>query len=425
MKEIIKISIENSRIRGRVCQANGVKFSKRVVLPPTGEYGSHILLISEDFVKPDTKKEGHSILYFYPDRDVILSRLVPVTGSDTIYEKVKTTPQKLRDSIMGNSEKKEYQFSKDYINELKSNINILDFIKDRSGFSFKQQGSDYYRCEQHDSLVINIKTNRFFWNSQGLINGDVITYLTEVDHLHFNEALGVLDSYYKDLPIDKRTKTMDHAEKKEFVLPKKAASNQKVRDYLINTRCLDKKFIDLMIEDGLLYQDEKSNAVFICQNSQGIVDSAFLRSTYSHFRGNPASPNKFTGLFLEICPGASKLVLTEAFIDGISYYTLKKNKGETIDFNLLACDSSNCISETFRRNYLQRSEINQHVDTVIIATDNDEAGKKVYPKIKEDYAPYFSRIKSWEEEYPIAKDWNEDLVNSMNDSLNYDKALSK
>lgn len=75
--------------------------------------------------------------------------------------------------------------------------------------------------------------------------------------------------------------------------------------------------------------------MFKCKNYKGIVDSAFRRSTYSYWRGDVGGGNKFTGFFIESKPGANKLVMTEAYIDGLSYITMKKLEGKEIDFNVL------------------------------------------------------------------------------------------
>lgn len=423
MKDIITISVGNDRIRGRVKQANGIEYSKRVVLPKeAGIYASHILLIPECFCKPDPKQEGYTLLYFYADRELALSKCVTNKKGGIEYYKVTTTPQKLADAFDGVYVNKNINYSDEYVKNLKENINVLDFIQERTGYSFRRQGSNYYRCEQHDSFVIDMNKNCFYWNSEGK-SGDAIKFLTGIEKLSFRKAIEELDKYYRNLPEEKREFKYEAEERKPFVLPEKANTNYKIKDYLINQRGCDEELINKLISQGLLYQDKNGMAVFACRNWKGEIDAAFTRSTYSSFKNTQESSNPFTGYFLEVCPGATKLVLTESYIDAISYYSMAKELNKPIDFNVLGSDSCNCISETFRINYLTRPEIHDYIDTVIIASDNDKAGRQVYDKFVEKYQPFFTRIKNYTSDIPESKDWNQDLINYKDNRKEKDKTI--
>ena len=94
-----------------------------------------------------------------------------------------------------------------------------------------------------------------------------------------------------------------------------------------------------------------------------------------------------------------------------------------IDFNVLGSDSCNCISETFLINYLTRPEIHDYIDTVIIASDNDKAGRQVYDKFVEKYQPFFTRIKNYTSDIPESKDWNQDLINYKDNRKEKDKTI--
>ena len=69
------------------------------------------------------------------------------------------------------------------------------------------------------------------------------------------------------------------------------------------------------------------------------------------------------------------------------------------------------MNETFRINYLARPNINQNIDTIILASDNDNAGVKAANEFKEFVKP-FHRIKNVIEDFPtLESDWNKDLQN--------------
>lgn len=68
------------------------------------------------------------------------------------------------------------------------------------------------------------------------------------------------------------------------------------------------------------------------------------------------------------------------------------------------------MNETFRRNYLLRDDLKQNLDTIILAPDNDTAGKKAVDSFKELIKP-FHYIKTVEEDLPmeLGDDWNKQL----------------
>ena len=262
--------------------------------------------------------------------------------------------------------------------------------------------------DQHSSLVIDTRNNAMFWNTEH-INGSALEYLRKAEGKTFPEAMNILIEYHNGLAPDKKQYIAPKYEQIEFKLPDSQKNISKIYEYLCDKRKIDRDLIKRFVDDGKIYLDAKGNCVFACENYKGKVDSAFVRSTYSGFRGDVGGGNKFTGFFIEMDPKATKLVLTEAYIDGLSYITAKKQAGEKIDFNVLACDSCNVMNETFRVNYLTRSVLNQNIDTVILASDNDKAGRAAAEEFKAFVRP-FHRIQNVIDDLPsLGSDWNKDL----------------
>ena len=233
--------------------------------------------------------------------------------------------------------------------------------------------------DQHSSLVIDTRNNAMFWNTEH-INVSALEYLRKAEGKTFPEAMNILIEYHNGLAPDKKQYIAPKYEQIEFKLPDSQKNISKI------------------------YLDGKGNCVFACENYKGKIDSAFARSTYSNFRGDIGG-----GFFIEMDPKATKLVLTEAYIDGLSYITAKRQAGEKIDFNVLACDSCNVMNETFRVNYLTRSVLNQNIDTVILASDNDKAGKAAAEDFKQFVQP-FHRIQNVIDDLPsLGSDWYKDL----------------
>lgn len=55
-------------------------------------------------------------------------------------------------------------------------------------FRLKRSGQRYLRGIEHDSLVVDLQTNRFYWNSLG-ISGNALTWLTKVRGMSYKSAL--------------------------------------------------------------------------------------------------------------------------------------------------------------------------------------------------------------------------------------------
>lgn len=425
MKEIINISMSKARFKQRVKQANGVKWSHRVILPKeAGKYRGHILLISEDFVQEDLDNPKNNILHFYADREIRLSRPHRTRDGEYIYESVKVMPKELYKCFYGEyKENEKKRFTEQEIEYLKKNVSIIDFLKEHAGLTFEREGQKWFRCNQHHSLVVDAAKNAMFWNSEH-VNGTVLDYLTKVENKTFPEAMQILIDYHNGLSSDKKLYVAPKYEQIEFKLPDSQKNVNAIYKYLCDERKIDRDLVKRYVDDGKIFMDNKGNCVFACTNYKGNIDGAFLRSTYSGFRGNVGGGNKFTGFYIEMDPNAKKLVLTEAFIDGLSYVSYKKQQGQEIDFNVLACDSCNVMNETFRINYLARPNINQNIDTIILASDNDNAGVKAANEFKEFVKP-FHRIKNVIEDFPtLESDWNKDLQNLYEEEVT-DKSKNK
>lgn len=78
-----------------------------------------------------------------------------------------------------------------------------------------RSGHRYLRGIDHDSLVVDLERNLFFWNSIG-IQGDALKWLTDIKGLSYREALSQLQKY-SGLPF---TRILDILEKPVPIYPK-------------------------------------------------------------------------------------------------------------------------------------------------------------------------------------------------------------
>ena len=413
-KKIISIPIDKNRISQLVPHANYSGYSYRIVLPTTaGKFAKHVLLISQMFTVENAYNPEQIIMKFYADKEVRLSVAHKHENGKVYYEQVKTTPEELaremnvKRYIKTNPIKR---FSQDEIEYLKRNVSAIDFLTEHTCHTFTKEGSHYFRCNQNSSFVIDMKNNAVYWNSQN-VRGSLIEYLTQVEGKTFQEAILMMKQHLDGLPLEKRNLNLDDYQiDVPFLLPERNPSGRRAVAYLTKTRGIRFDILRPYFSSKDIYEDIKGNVVFVSKNLDGTPVSAFLRSTYGTFKGNVAGSDKTQGFFINCCPGAKKLVITEAFIDGFSYLANKMNLNEPIDFNVLACDSCTVAFETFRLNYLRRPELKENLDTIILAFDNAQAGIKAKEKFME-VAHMWTYIKHTLEDYPEeGLDWNAQMI---------------
>lgn len=173
---------------------------------------------------------------------------------------------------------------------------------------------------------------------------------------------------------------------------------QAVQRYLTKERKLPEKLVKALHTTGLVYDDNRQNAVFIQRNLDGETTGAFLRGTVgqdSKFIGLAPGTKRSSGWFYVRTDESEtdliqKAVLTKSPIDALSKAVLDQPyKTRTL---YLAADSVKALPLDFLRK----------VPTVIAAYDNDTAGNETARQIKK-LLPQVSRIR------PKAKDWNEEL----------------
>jgi len=78
------------------------------------------------------------------------------------------------------------------LNKLVESVSIVPVIEET--FELERSGSRYLRGVKHDSLVISLEKNLFYWNSIG-INGNALTWLTKIRGLSYRDALAALQKY--------------------------------------------------------------------------------------------------------------------------------------------------------------------------------------------------------------------------------------
>jgi hypothetical protein len=70
-------------------------------------------------------------------------------------------------------------------------VNRIDDVIDKDGFSLGKKTGQYRRAQQHDSLVVNVETQSYYWNSRNE-KGDVINWVMRRNNCDFKTAIELL-----------------------------------------------------------------------------------------------------------------------------------------------------------------------------------------------------------------------------------------
>ncbi|BDA71518.1 plasmid recombination enzyme [Calothrix sp. PCC 7716] len=188
---------------------------------------------------------------------------------------------------------------------------------------------------------------------------------------------------------------------KQFVAPVKDESKWgDVRSYLVGARKLPAALIDNLHAAGLIYSDEKQNAIFLMRSlPDGEVTGAYIRGTYGFnntFHGI-AKGSKLSKGWFHVSVGGEpeskimRAVLAKSPIEALSIAVLNHSLLEKTIY--IAIDSPQCMPVEFLSYFKE----------VVAAYDNDGVGDEIAGAVKK-VLPQTTRLK------PSSGDWNQQLV---------------
>lgn len=269
-------------------------------------------------------------------------------------------------------------------------VNLEQFLRSQ-GEELVKSGREY-RWKNHDSLTV--KGNKWFRHSQSK-GGYPIDFVMKFYNKTFPEAMQML------IGEEAIEIAAEPAPKAEFRLPPRCESNERILKYLTEERKLPKDLVEEFIENGLIYEDAKHhNVVFVGTDANGIPRYAHHRGTADQFRMDMTGADKSYGFCYR---GKGKeLFVFESPIDMLSHIALYPAGWRERSYLSLGGVSSKAL-ECFLS---ERKDI----ESIYIATDNDEAGNSAAEKLAE----LIPKEKAVYRFLPQAKDWNEDLINERN-----------
>lgn len=303
---------------------------------------------------------------------------------------------------------------------------------------------------EHDSIVIYEDDNTYHRYSNGN-GGDAVAFMMEFSgidesdlnkHDQVNECIRILEQRLKINPELAVQQVRYKREKPKFVMPEKADTNRKVRDYLCRTRGIEERIVDKWIHEGLLFQEAGrfGNCVFVSRDENGKPIYGVKRSTdpkrkfvvdvegsdYSQGFFIKGKLDYYTKVSDNFASEHSSLFVTEAVIDLMSLQSLylRRRDYELRQQGKLDCDpedyenrflNSNWYSLNGCRKYdglLNTIASHKGIKDIFLALDNDEAGRNASKAIKEEIQKRFPDRKidvSIRVPPTEGRDWNDEL----------------
>lgn len=306
----------------------------------------------------------------------------------------------------------------------KANQTNLEEFLQQKGEHLRKTGSEsvlIYKDStgEHDS--ISIRRNRWY-DHKNMQGGYPLKFMQEFYGMNFRTAMKeLLHGEEPELGRKKNTeqekpkvseetevngntaKCEDGTKKSEFKLPEKDNNMKRVFAYLLKTRFLDKDVVRSFVEQNILYQEkEHGNIVFVGTNKDGVLKSACKKSTAEQtksFRMTIAGSDCRYGFCWR--GDSSKLYVFEAAIDLMSFITLRNDEWKADSF--LALDGLS------PKPLLQFLEEQKSIHEIFLCLDYDAAGIEACDKLKDILIEKGYEAEKIKREYPLYKDWNEQL----------------
>lgn len=282
-------------------------------------------------------------------------------------------------------------------------IDLVAYAESK-GEEFIKQGQ-YYRHSKHDSLLVT--DNKWFWNSRQVGGHGAISFARSFYGLSFPTA--VLDINNRNIEKKNHIKHTDYRNKNfRYPIEYESKSQNNIKNYLVGERKIDPLIVDWLIKKDLIAEDRMKNVIFKWRENGGkgkIVgcerQGTVLMEDGKRFKQDVANSDQKSGFQIDIGK-PNKLIVFESSIDAISYWQL--NIKTLKDARLLSMSGLKDMTFLHSVTCLQREGYD--IEKVIMAVDNDMAGRKFIEKANESYT---FKEGSFVSEFPENKDWNEDL----------------
>ena len=324
----------------------------------------------------------------------------------------------LRREIMDNSIfDKKGMLKKEAIEHAKT-VSIIEYLESE-GYMLQKQG-DYYRMQDHDSLVINAQKNVYKWNSRGT-GGTVLQLLQEKElfNMNFREAVIELNKPKNNRIRSEQGMNFKEIKTKEpyaFPYDRMKEDTTKVREYLVQNRKIDSDLVDTLLSKGLIRQDKNNNAVYSWINKGTIVghnaEGSYVKEGSERFKFVASGGDTNQAFSFQTNNGKlDKIFFFEGEADALSYVTLNGLEPNSKYVSMRGVNNDQVIAYQLGNEF----KANKEIPTLVYCVDNDQAGLEFIqrrldnPFIHHDLGevPMYFDIPTKSEH---VKDWNDVLI---------------
>ncbi len=269
----------------------------------------------------------------------------------------------------------------------------------------KSSARNEWELTDHDSFKINGTTSKWHWKSRDIGGISALNFLTHVDGMDFQEAVGLL--LQENPVLSQRMPQTEERPGKPFVLPEPFRNCGRVQRYL-NGRGISSDVIRYCRRHGILYESSPyHNAVFVGMDEEKRPRYAFLRGIYEKdgkaFRIEQAGSEKNYAFCIPPSEGSVRVAVYEACIDALAHMTLEEGTADKYRLSLGGISapreeqSAEKEKQGISGNKPQRKPaknspalvhfLKNHpeIEEIEICTDNDFAGRWACGHIKETY----------------------------------------
>lgn len=270
------------------------------------------------------------------------------------------------------------------------NVNILETAVNILGLTPQQYANNrrYIKFVESSSLVLDLKSNRAFYNKYGSSALSPIDLIKEYSNLSLTQAVNQFLKYYSNRnPEEAEIFHYDPLKDQEvyvsrgLLLPEPNKDDVQAVNYLRETRRISDYVINYIRENGMFYEDTYHNCVFVGEDYEGQQKFGCKRGTIPNvkFHRDCIGSFKNCGFFIPNRFPVKKLVITECVIDALSYLSLNPS---LIDAHVLGASGAGTAPNTLWYNYGTR-ECLKNINEIVTCFDCDEAGLHAHEKIVE------------------------------------------
>ena len=262
-------------------------------------------------------------------------------------------------------------------------LDLMTYFQNYEPDELIRKGYNDYITKKHSSLHLSNGLWCYFSGSKG--GRSAYDYLVDVENWDRIKA----GHYLYNLIMENPPIKVKQPKKRNypFRLPDRNENENKVLEYLVNERCIDREIVQYCIENHLIYEAKKDHAVvFVGYDKNHHPTNAAKRSTNSSFKMDVAGSNKENSF--NIINDTSKVLhVFESAIDLLSYLTLLKRQGrEFLNDNYLSIAGASFIGKKIEETKIPVAlekflQCNPNLNTIRLYLDNDKAGKQTTTKI--------------------------------------------